>query len=243
MINTNKQLLLAELRKQILTLQGFKPECERQVMSFNLGELENCFPNSVFPIGSIHEFLSYNPEQNASSEGFICGILAKLMEVGNACLWISYNRKLFPPAMQSFGLNPQQIIFIDVSREKEILWVMEEALKCEGLAAVIAELPDIDFAQSRRLQLAVEKSQVTGILIRKEPKRLSATACTVRWEVTTQPSELSGGLPGVGFPHWKVKLLKVRNGNIGSFLIKWAENQFMPFEVEKVSVHTQKQTG
>lgn len=77
---------------------------------------------------------------------------------------------------------------------------MEEALKCEGLAAVIAEIPYINFAQRRRLQLAVEKSHVTGILLRKEPKRLSNTACTVRWQVRRQPSELPDDLSGVGQP-------------------------------------------
>ncbi|RZK51502.1 MAG: hypothetical protein EOO91_20755 [Pedobacter sp.] len=166
------------------------------------------------------------------------------METGNPCLWISRNRKLFPPALQSFGVLPQQAIFIDLYREKEILWVMEEALKCEGLAVVIAELPDIDFAQSRRLQLAVEKSRVTGFLLRKEPKRLSATACTVRWNIKPQPSDLEDGLPGVGQPRWEVNLLKVRNGHTGSFLLEWAENHFRVFETATTinSVHS-KQAG
>jgi len=34
---------------------------------------------------------------------------------------------------------------------------MEEALKCAGLAAVIGEVREMDFKQSRRLQLAVEQ--------------------------------------------------------------------------------------
>ena len=38
-----------------------------------------------------------------------------------------------------------------------MLWVIEEALKCEGLAAVIGEIKELSFTQSRRLQLAVEK--------------------------------------------------------------------------------------
>lgn len=40
--------------------------------------------------------------------------------------------------------------------------VMEEALKCGGLAAVVGEVQDISFTASRRLQLAVEQSGVTG---------------------------------------------------------------------------------
>lgn len=230
-MTAEKKEILQQLQRKVLELQGFKTATTSSTESFGLGLLESCFPNATFPTGTIHEFLTENPEQTAASEGFISGLLAKLMETGNACLWISKNRKLFPPAMEKFGVNAQNIIFIDLVKEKEILWVMEEALKCEGLAAVIAEIPDIDFAQSRRLQLATEKSHVTGILLRKQPKRLSATACNVRWQIKSQPSELSGGLPGVGNPRWEVTLLKVRNGQTGSFPIQWAEDHFAPFTI------------
>jgi protein ImuA len=238
-----KREILVQLQKQILDMQGFTAEPSIQSTGFGLGPLEACFPNAIFPLGAIHEFLTDNSEERAASEGFISGLLSKLMENGQACLWISCNRKLFPPAMQRFNVIPQLVIFIDLYREKEILWVMEEALKCEGLAAVIAELPDIDFAQSRRLQLAVEKSKVTGIILRKEPKRSSATACTVRWHIKPQPSEFRDGLPGVGNPKWEVELLKVRNGTTGRFSIEWDEDHFAPVIPTEVIVEHTKQTG
>ena len=163
-MNTDKKEIVDRLKKQILEAQGFKAVAISDAKGFGLGPIEACFPNAVFPTGTIHEFLSENPEDTASSEGFISGLMAKLMENGNSCLWISRNRKLFPPSMERFGVDPQQVIFVDLNYEKEILWTMEEALKCEGLACVIAEIPDINFAQSRRLQLATEKSRVTGII-------------------------------------------------------------------------------
>lgn len=243
-MKTDKKEIIAQLQKQILDVQGFKSINIGNTEGFGLGPLETCFPNAIFPTGTIHEFLSQQPEDTAASEGFIAGLIAKLMESGSPCLWISRNRKLFPPAMQTFGVDPQQIIFIDLYDEKRILWVMEESLKCEGLAAVIAELPDIDFSQSQRLQLAVEKSRVTGMLLRKQPKRsLSATACTVRWQVKPLPTELLEELPGVGNPRWEVSLLKVRNGHTGSFQIEWAEDHFAPIRItETIIAHTQ-QTG
>ncbi|HTM99196.1 MAG TPA: hypothetical protein VL088_10655, partial [Pedobacter sp.] len=200
-MNSDKKEILAQLQKQLLEMQGFKPASIANSEGFGLGKLENCFPNAIFPTGTIHEFLAQHPADTAASEGFIAGLMAKMMEAGNSCLWISRNRKLFPPALQAFNVQPDQIIFIDLNSEKEILWVTEEALKCDDLAAVIAEIPDIDFAQSRRLQLAVEKSKVTGMLLRKDPKRsLSATACTVRWQIKPQATEIQDGLPGVGYP-------------------------------------------
>jgi protein ImuA len=230
-MTAEKKEILAQLQQKVLALQGFKTVNTRSSESFGLGPLELCFPQSNFPTGTIHEFLTANQEQAAATEGFIAGLLAKLMKTGSPCLWISKNRNLFPPAMEKFGVDAQNIIFIDLYNEKQILWVIEEALKCEGLAAVIAELPDIDFAQSRRLQLAVEKSQVTGMIIRKEPRKLSTTACTVRWQISPKPSILPQNMPGVGNPTWEVNLLKVRNGQTGSFLIKWAEDHFVPLPI------------
>ncbi|MGF1925532.1 MAG: ImuA family protein [Bacteroidia bacterium] len=244
-MKTSKQEIVAQLRKQMLEMQGFKPAATGNASKFDLGAIEACFPNSTFPTGAIHEFLSACTEDTAASEGFIAALLAKMMESGSSCLWISRNRKLFPPSLQAFGVDPQQIIFIDLYYEKEILWTMEEALKCEGVACVIAELPDIDFAQSRRLQLATEQSRVTGIVLRKEPKRsLSATACTVRWQVKPLPTATQQGIPGVGNPRWEVNLLKVKNGQTGKFLIEWTEDHFAPFEhpSESIVPHT-KQAG
>ena len=230
-MKAEKQKIVAELRKQMLDMQGFKPATSGDTLRFDLDAIEACFPNSVFPTGTIHEFLAEKAEDTAASEGFIAGLLAKMMQNKGSCLWISRNRKLFPPSLQTFGVDAQQIIFIDLYYEKEILWTMEEALKCEGLACVLAELPDIDFGQSRRLQLATEKSHVTGILLRKEPKRsLSATACTVRWQIKPLPTAFNDDLPGVGNPRWEVNLLKVKNGHTGKFFIEWVENHFASFE-------------
>lgn len=226
-MTAEKQDILTQLKKQLLDLQGANPTSTQKAASFGLGPIEACFPCNIFPTGTIHEFIAEQQEDAASTDGFICGLLQKLMENGASTIWISTNRKLFPPSMEHFGVNAQQVIFIDVPYKKQLLWTMEEALKTQGLACVIAEISDIDFAQSRRLQLATEKSQVTGFIFRKAPKRaLSATACTVRWKISSEPTQIEGNLPGVGSPRWQVTLIKVRNGHTGTFHLEWNENGF-----------------
>src|SRR5204863_978353 len=135
---------------------------------------------------------------------------------------ISSCRKIFPPALNFFDIEADRIIFIDVKKEKEILWVLEEALKCEGLAAVVGEINEISFTASRRLQLAVEESRVTGFLLRHYHSKLNITASVSRWRITHIPSKLEDGLPGVGFPRWNVVLEKIRNGRPGHWQIEWS---------------------
>jgi protein ImuA len=231
-----KRDIISQLRKNILLWEGFKPPEAGNAGNFGLGPLESAFPNGVFPTGTIHEMLCPTQEQAAATGGFMAGILASLMKKGEGvCLWIGTSRKLFPPALVTFNLEPDQLIFVDLQREKDVLWVVEEALKCQGLAAVVGELREISFAQSRRLQLAVENSKVTGFLLRTDPRKLGTTTCVARWQITHLPSEAEDGLPGVGFPRWQVELLRVRNGIPGTWKLELIDGCFVPVN-EKNSI-------
>src|SRR5690606_13935094 len=109
------------------------------------------FPNGIFPTGAIHEFISPGSEEAAATNGFISGIIGRLMQQKGTCLWISTKRTLFPPALKLFGIEPDRVIFIDLPRPKEALWAIEEALKCDALSAVVGELRELSFNESRRL--------------------------------------------------------------------------------------------
>ena len=221
-----KQEIISKLRQDIVAWEGFRaPEAGEQA-EFGLGVLENAFPNKTFPTGVLHEFISSRPEDTAAAGGFIAGLMQVLLADGGACLWVSCTRRIYPPALKRYGVDPAQVIFIDVRREKDVLWVTEEALKCEGIAVVVCETKALTFMESRRLQLAIEKSRVTGFVLRKDIKIASTTACTARWTVRPLRSQLRSGMPGVGHPRWRVELLKVKNGQPGSWTIEWKLKSF-----------------
>jgi protein ImuA len=195
-------------------------------------------------LGAVHEFLCAGAEDAAATGGFIAGILATLMRSGGVSLWISSSRTLFPPALKSFGIDPEKIIFIDLQKEKDILWTMEEALKCGGLATVVGEMQEISFTASRRLQLAVEQSQVTGFILRSNNRNCNTSAFITRWKITSLPSLLADDMPGVGFPRWNVELLKIRNGKPGAWQIEWVAERFRHIaKITSLPVTQQKKTG
>ena len=238
----SKKNIITELQKNILQWQGFKVPQAGATRFLGLEPVEAVFPNAVFPIGAIHEFLTEEHEHAAACGGFVSGLLSVLMQQDSICLWISTSRSLFPPALKHFGVDPHRIIFIDLHRQRDLLWAMEEALKCESLAAVVAELGEISFTESRRLQLVVEKSRVTGFILRSNTRKLSTTTCVARWKITSLPSELEEGMPGLGYPRWNVELLKVRNGNPGSWKIEWRAGKFVPVINQNSSALTKEQT-
>jgi protein ImuA len=172
----------------------------------------------------MHEFFCTGAEDACSTAGFIAGILSALNRNRGPSIWIS-SSPVFPPALTWFGLEPHKIIFIDLKKEKEKLWAMEEALRCDGLSSVVADINEISFTESRRLQLAVEQTRVTGFLLRRNPKNLS-TSCVTRWKVAPLAAAPRSDLPGIGLPGWNVSLLKVRNGQPGSWQMQWSNGRF-----------------
>lgn len=220
-----KEAIIGRLQKEVLALQGFKKPGETGVNS-SLGRIEHAFPGKVFPTGTIHEFISYTAEHAAATSGFISGLAHTLMANSAAALWISNKRTVFPPSLSLFGIAPEQIVFIDLVRQKDVLWAVEEALKCPSVPVVVGELTELGFTESRRLQLAVEHSRATGFIHRYKPRSINPVACAARWKVETIASGSIQGLPGLGLPRWQVQLLRVRNGQPGSWHLEWDAGQF-----------------
>lgn len=237
-MNTEKGNIISKVKQDILSLQGFKrlPTDNRVDIGFH--PIERSFPNGVFPIGCVHECIHQNVEDAAATSGFIAGITGKLMQTGGACAWISASRSIFPAALKQFGVEPDQIIFIDLNREKDVLYATEEALKCHRLTAVLSEIKEIDFTASRRFQLAAAQSRVTGFLLRSQPRVLNSIASVSRWHIRSIASMPEAGLPGVGFPRWQVDLLKVRNGHPGSWQIEWTSDGFTEIRKEVPAIAT-----
>lgn len=230
-MDTARQDIIARLRQDILRQEGYVPPQAEGAGRIGLGPVEDAFPNGVFPGGNVHEFLAFDYEQLAATNGFISGLLATLMQNDGVCIWISKSNQVFPAALSVFGIQPHRLIFVQLHRDRDVLWTMEEALKCEGLAAVIAEVGELTFMQSRRLQLAVEQSRVTGFVLRSNERKMSTTACIARWQISAAPSRYME-LPGVGYTCFNVSLLKVKNGQTGNWLLEWKKGSFMPVAAE-----------
>jgi protein ImuA len=233
---SEKSNIISALKKDILPLQGFKNLPTDNSLNIGFRAIEKAFPNSIFPIGCLHEFINSDVQNVASSNGFIAALMSKFLLLGGACLWISTSRTIFPASLKYFGVNPEQIIFIDLKKERDVLYATEEALKCNKLTAVLSEVKNIGFKESRRLQLAAEKSRVTGFIIR-QAQSIHTIASISKWRITSLPSELDGAMPGVGFPRWNVELLRVRNGTPNNWQIEWISNQFV--EVKKNIIYNQ----
>lgn len=206
----NKAEIITTLKKELQTFQGLR-RTNNNLLDEALWFFKDAFPNGQFPLGCMHEFLAFNPEDMAASRGFISSILSNLLKAKNIAVWISSQRDHFPSALSKFALSPDLLLFVKHNNEKELLWVAEEFLKYDQLSALVAEFKNVDFTASRRFQLAVEKTKATAFILRTDATKLTNNASVSRWLVKSIPSN-NNDLPGIGFPSWEVSIQKMRSG-------------------------------
>ncbi len=220
-----KKQIISDLRNSICRLEGYVPS-NNPLLDAALGPISGAFPNGVFPLGSIHEFITHSVESIAATTGFIAAVHSKAIAPSATTIWIT-RKRVFPPSLIAYGLLPERFIFIHTKNDQDTLWTLDEALRCPSIPAVIAEVPHLDFQSSRRLQLAVESSRATGFVIRHTKGAPTTTASLARWMVTPSPSEGIDELPGIGWPKWKVELLRVRNGKTGKWWVQWNQGRLI----------------
>ena len=218
--------IIQQLRQEILLREGLRPPSAAAV-DMGLGAVAAAFPQGAFPTGAMHELLSDGPEGAAAGSAWVAALIGRLMTREGVCIWIGSHRTVYPPALKAYGVEPDRVVFVDVRKEKEGLWAVEEALKCEGLAAVVGEIREVSFLASRRFQLAVEQSRVTGFLLRDRPRNRQPIATVARWQITPLPGgRAAPAMPGVGFGRWSVELLRMRGGQPGRWELEWREGKF-----------------
>jgi protein ImuA len=243
-MQAEKSDIIARLRHQLDPLQGVKTTLNGIDVVMVPGPQKIAFPNGLLSFGAVHEFVCNGAAEAAATSGFIAAVMATLMKNGGVIIWISAQRNLFPPGLVNFGVPPENIIFLDLQKTKDLLWALEETLKCSSVAVVVGEIPELSFTSSRRLQLAVEQSGAMGFILRNNPRNLTTTGCVTRWKISSLPSNLENGMPGVGFPRWKASLLKTRHGKPADWEVEWAAGKFRTLSSNNTAViKTLKKAG
>jgi protein ImuA len=94
-------------------------------------------------------------------------------------LSLAENGALYGPGLAQAGIAPERLITVAAARGHDVLWAMEEALRCRAVAVVIGELraPAIDQVASRRLSLAAHRA---GRYALSRRDALDHRHCTVR---------------------------------------------------------------
>lgn len=158
-------VLLEELRQEVRRLEGSRPMDDLPpVISTGIAALDRLLPERGLRSGSLTEWLS--PGQGGGA-----GMLALLAAreacfEGGALVVIDRRNSFYPPAAAALGIDLEKVILVRPATAADELWAIDQALRCEGVAAVWALVEGIDWRTFRRLQLAAESQHALGLLVR-----------------------------------------------------------------------------
>jgi protein ImuA len=222
MVHARQRLLLAGLREEVRRLGGGSGR--RACAPFGVPAIDRHLPGKGLALGSLHEFVEGGQaaEFAGAATLFVAGIAARLK---GPVLWCLNRRDLFAPGLARAGLHPSRLVYAETLRDREVLPVMEEGLKEQGLAAVVGEVTRLGLAASRRLQLAAERSGVPALVLRRwwtlAEKELASlpTAASTRWRIAPHASSVLP-VPGIGRARWHVELLRCRGGEPHSWMLE-----------------------
>lgn len=250
----SKQTLIANLKAEIGRQEQAgrcrEPKSERQ---FSLGLAE--VPQATLDRAALHEVVAAEHRDKPSAMGFLTALVSRLWQVDlydrRPLLWCALEQteydfgNLYGPGLAAMGLSPERFFFVTARKLQDMLWAMEEGLKCQQLSAVIGvtgkQAAGFDLTSSRRLHLAAEASGVTAFVLSAQgPDGVdSVTAARSRWRISAErglapdwhqawglsPSRMQSQFSlqnhGIGRPCWRVELEKCRGGKPGTWTVEW----------------------
>jgi len=187
--------------------------------------------------GALHEVAAAREAETAAASGFALALAARMTSwqgataigtSGRHVLWIAEDLSLaengapYGPGLDGIGIAPERLITVAAARERDVLWAMEEALRCRAVGMVIGEMRprDIDQVATRRLALAAAAGNALGLILRTAPDDGPSAAAT-RWIIGAAPSLNAERGHGVGPPRLLAQLVRNRRGHLGAWIVEW----------------------
>jgi len=183
--DTQKQAIV-ELQSQIRAYERGASVNSTTTVSMGCDALNALLPNQGVRQGSIVEWLG---EGDASGAGTVSLIAARrACPEGCPLVLIDARHDLFSLSLSLLGFDLTQLVLIRPASEREALWACEEALRCEAVGLVWANIERITSTGFRRLQLAAEDSAGIGFLVRSAKAVRQPSWAEVRLKVRPCPS-------------------------------------------------------
>lgn len=204
---TNRQknpIRVEDLRRQIARLERSRPWGGDTPIRSGCGPLDRLLPGGAFRRGTLTEWLSAGEGCGATTLALSAALQAcrpaggRLEQStfegsGGALVVLDRSREFCPPAAIRLGIAIEDLIVVQTGSQADHGWALDQALRCPGVAAVLAWPERLDGRTFRRLQLAVEEGGGLGLLIRPPAARHEPSWADVRLLVEPLPAEPSRG--------------------------------------------------
>ena len=146
-----------------------------------LAELDALLPGGGWPRGALSEILI---EQDGIGEcSLVLPALAALTQARRRVALVAPPYIPYAPALAAAGIDLTQLVHID-SNAADTHWTAEQCLRAGCCGAVLNWLPQADYQQLRRLQLAAETGASIGFVFRPLSAASQTSPAALRLKVT-----------------------------------------------------------
>jgi protein ImuA len=226
--------LIERLRQKLSAAEqasGLIPECGAAV-ELGIAAIDAALAGGL-ACGALHEIAAARESEASGATGFALAVTVRFLSANprRAVLWIAEelsfwkNGVPYGPGLDAAGIAPERLIVVTAPRTRDVLWAMEEALRCHAVGVVIGEIGarGIDQVATRRLSLAAAAGNTLGLLLRTTPDDAPCAFAT-RWMIGAAPSFLLSSSErgrGIGPPRMAVRLIRNRRGQLGAWIVEW----------------------
>jgi protein ImuA len=97
----------------------------------------------------------------------------------------------FAPALAQHGVRLSHLLIVKAQTPQDILWSLEQVLRCPSFGAAVAWPVQMKDREIRRLQLAAEAGRSTGFIYRPTTAAREASPAAVRLRLAARGDELA----------------------------------------------------
>lgn len=225
-----KHSLLAKLSSEVrnLELSGSQTR-DQSAISTGCQAMDACLPNNGYTAGSIIEYLRATSGCGASYLALAAASVALQAAADKYLVIVDSHQQFYPPALLSHQIALQQVIWVRPQNQLDTVWTIDQALRTPSVAAVVADIENLDQREARRLQLAAQHGGGLGLLLRGLSARHQPSWAEVQWVVRSMlparppashaPETMGGRLRADPMRQLEVHLARLRAGRAGMRLL------------------------
>ena len=142
-----------------------------------------------WPEHSVTELLVEQEDQD--EVGFLLPTLAQLSQQQRRIVWLMPPYIPYAPLLASQGVDLSQVWVIMTASQRDALWVAEQCLASGVCGALLAWFDQVHFHHLRRLQLAAQRGQALGFIIRALAAAQQPSPVALRLKLARQNKQLT----------------------------------------------------
>jgi hypothetical protein len=183
---------LNQLREKIRAVETENRRDDGIRIKHGCEAIDRLLPDGGYSRGTLIQWISGGGQ---GAEYLSLRIAQQACQTGGALVIADPCKQFFPPAAAAMGIDLSHLIVLQAANEKDLLWGIDQALRCPAVGAVWGWLNVIDQRQFRRFQLSAESSGAIGLFLQPYAAACKPSWAEVQWLVglgaLQSPSECS----------------------------------------------------